>query len=56
MNQSKEETDWTQFLSGVPAAGTLTGFLHKNASGFDRVIFNVFKDLDRQLYEETLNF
>lgn len=36
------------------AVGTVTDFLIRNESEFDRIIFNVFKDLDRELYEREL--
>ncbi len=36
------------------AVETVTEFLEKNRDSFDRVIFNVFKDLDRELYEDEL--
>ena len=36
------------------ATETVTGFLKRNASEFDRIIFDVFKDMDRKLYEEEL--
>lgn len=34
------------------AVETVTGFLEQHSDQFDRVIFNVFKDLDRILYEK----
>lgn len=37
------------------AVGTVTEFLEDHEAEFDRVIFNVFKDLDRELYEEELS-
>ena len=33
---------------------TVTEFLGSQAEKFDRVIFNVFKDVDRELYEAEL--
>ena len=36
------------------AVETVTGFLKRNESEFDRIIFNVFKDIDRELYEKEL--
>lgn len=36
------------------AVETVTAFLKKYASDFDRIIFNVFKDVDKVLYEEAL--
>lgn len=36
------------------AVETVTGFLKKHSPDFDRIIFNVFKDADRKLYEEAL--
>lgn len=36
------------------AVETVTGFLSKKESDFDRIIFNVFKDVDRILYEKEL--
>lgn len=36
------------------AVETITGFLCKYAGNFDRIVLNVFKDLDRKLYEELL--
>lgn len=36
------------------AVDTVTGILEKHGEQFDRVIFNVFKDLDLHLYEERL--
>lgn len=36
------------------AVDTVTGFLKEHAGDFDRVIFNVFKDLDKKLYESLL--
>lgn len=36
------------------AVDTVTKLLEKHGEQFDRVIFNVFKDLDLQLYEECL--
>lgn len=36
------------------AVETVTDFLDKFASKFDRIIFNVFKDVDKELYEEEL--
>ena len=37
------------------AVETVTEFLEDHEAEFDRVIFNVFKDLDRELYEEELS-
>ena len=34
------------------AVETVTGFLKDNGPAFDRIIFNVFKDVDRILYEK----
>ena len=36
------------------AADTVTGFLKEHDPDFDRIIFNVFKDVDRELYEAEL--
>ncbi len=36
------------------ALDTVTGFLEKHSQDFDRVVFNVFKDMDRELYENLL--
>ena len=36
------------------AVETVTEFLNENSAEFDRVIFNVFKDADKDLYEEEL--
>ena len=36
------------------AADTVTGFLKEHDPDFDRIIFNVFKDVDRELYEVEL--
>lgn len=36
------------------AAETVTDFMQKHDSEFDRIIFNVFKDADRKLYEKEL--
>jgi O-acetyl-ADP-ribose deacetylase (regulator of RNase III) len=36
------------------AVDTVSEFLNKNGDKFDRVIFNVFKDYDKKLYEEYL--
>ena len=36
------------------AADTVTGFLKGHDPDFDRIIFNVFKDVDRELYEAEL--
>ena len=36
------------------AIGTVTGFLSEYGEKFDRVIFNVFKDEDKVIYEEIL--
>lgn len=36
------------------AVETVTDFMKKQDSHFDRVIFNVFKDVDRKLYENEL--
>lgn len=36
------------------AVKTVTDFLKDNESAFDRIIFNVFKDMDRDLYEKAL--
>lgn len=35
-------------------ADTVTGFLKEHDPDFDRIIFNVFKDVDRELYEAEL--
>ena len=34
---------------------TVTEFLNEHTEEFDRVVFNVFKDVDRELYEEELS-
>lgn len=34
------------------AVKTVTAFLDEHANSFDRIIFNVFKDLDKELYQE----
>lgn len=36
------------------AVETVTEFLHDYESKFDRIIFNVFQDLDRELYEQAI--
>lgn len=36
------------------AVETVTEVLRENEEAFDRVIFNVFKDMDRELYEEQI--
>ena len=36
------------------AVNTVTDYLEQYGGSFDRVIFNVFKDIDRELYEEEL--
>lgn len=36
------------------AIDTVTGFLREYSGDFDRIVFNVFKDVDRELYEELL--
>lgn len=36
------------------AVETVTDFLKRNGSEFERIIFNVFKDMDRELYEREL--
>lgn len=36
------------------AVETVTAVLEKNSSSFDRIVFNVFKDLDKELYENLL--
>ncbi len=36
------------------ALDTVTGFLEKHSQDFDRIVFNVFKDMDRELYENLL--
>lgn len=36
------------------AVETVTGFLQKHENAFDRVIFNVFKDYDLELYKKQL--
>lgn len=36
------------------AVDTVSDFLEQYADKFDRIIFNVFKDLDRELYERAL--
>ena len=33
---------------------TVTEFLKEHSGEFDRVIFNVFKDIDKELYENEL--
>ena len=36
------------------AVETVTEFLNEHSGEFDRVIFNVFKDIDKELYENEL--
>ena len=36
------------------AVETVTDFLKEHGEEFDRIILNVFKDIDRELYEEEL--
>ena len=36
------------------AVKTVTEFLQDHTDAFDRIIFNVFKDVDRELYEKEL--
>lgn len=36
------------------AVETVTEYLEENESRFDRIIFNVFKDMDKNLYEKPL--
>ncbi|HJB19499.1 MAG TPA: protein-ADP-ribose hydrolase [Candidatus Bariatricus faecipullorum] len=36
------------------ALDTVTGFLEKHSQDFERIVFNVFKDMDRELYENLL--
>ena len=36
------------------AVETVTEFLKEYSGEFDRVIFNVFKDIDKELYEKEL--
>lgn len=36
------------------AIDTVIGFLREYSGDFDRIVFNVFKDVDRELYEELL--
>ena len=36
------------------AVETVLAFLKHNSDKFDRIIFNVFKDLDREIYEDSL--
>jgi O-acetyl-ADP-ribose deacetylase (regulator of RNase III) len=36
------------------AVDTVSEFLDTNGESFDRIIFNVFKDYDRDIYEELL--
>ena len=36
------------------AVKTVTEFLNEHSGEFDRVIFNVFKDIDKELYENEL--
>jgi O-acetyl-ADP-ribose deacetylase (regulator of RNase III) len=36
------------------AVDTVSGFLDNHDDSFDRVIFNVFKDYDREIYEMLL--
>lgn len=36
------------------AVETVLNFLEQHSDQFDRIIFNVFKDLDRELYERCL--
>ena len=40
--------------AGEIALDTVTGFLEKHSQDFDRIVFNVFKDMDRELYENLL--
>ena len=37
------------------AVETVTKILNEHSAEFDRVVFNVFKDVDRELYEEELS-
>ena len=36
------------------AVGTVTSVLKKHENKFDRIVFNVFKDLDKEYYEKQL--
>lgn len=36
------------------AVDTVSEFLDMNSGAFDRVIFNVFKDFDKEIYESLL--
>ena len=36
------------------AVKTVTQFLETNEKSFERIIFNVFKDVDRTLYEREI--
>ena len=33
---------------------SVTSFLNRKGRAFDRIVFNVFKDVDRELYRELL--
>ena len=37
------------------AVRTVTGWLDENPDGINRVVFNVFKDEDRKIYEQLLS-
>ena len=37
------------------AVRTVTDWLEENPDGVNRVIFNVFKDEDREIYEQLLS-
>lgn len=51
------------FHKGIPfpngeaariALETVTSMLENHGCGFDRIIFNIFKDLHKRIYEELL--
>lgn len=41
-------------VPGKLAFQTVTAFLEENGSSMEQVIFNVFKDSDREIYEKLL--
>ena len=43
------------FEAAKIAVETVTKILNEHSAEFDRVVFNVFKDVDRELYEEELS-
>lgn len=51
---STEEFHFPNDEAAKIAADTVTGFLKEHDPDFDRIIFNVFKDVDRELYEAEL--